>query len=54
MLVGAQDNSTGYLVCEGDHAGPGSLTFVDFRSLSVISSIRLGVFPDGIALVPIR
>jgi len=54
MLMGSQDNGTGYLVCEGDHSGPGSLAFVDFASMSLLSSIRLGVFTDGIALIPSR
>lgn len=54
MLIGGQDNRSGYLICEGDHTGPGTLVFVDLVSLSFVSSIRLGVFTDGIAWVPRR
>ena len=52
MLNLSADGNMGYLVCEGDHAGPGSFVFVDLQSNSVVSSSALGVFPDGMTLVP--
>jgi len=49
---GAAVASLGYLICEGDHVGPGSLVVVDLAALSVVRSVALGVFPDGMAMVP--
>ena len=46
------DGKIGYLVCEGDHVGPGSFAFLDLQALTTLSSVPLGVFPDGMALVP--
>ncbi len=46
------DGKNGYLVCEGDHIGPGSFAFLDLQAMTTISSAPLGVFPDGMALVP--
>ena len=51
MLLSA-DGKTANLVCEGDHAGPGSFVFLDLQANSVISSVPLGIFPDGMAFVP--
>jgi len=52
MLALSPDGNTGYLVCEGDHVGPGSFTFLDLRTPAIISSTPLGIFPDGLVLVP--
>ena len=46
------DGKTGYLVCEGDHTGPGTFAFLDLQTLTTTASVPLGVFPDGMALVP--
>lgn len=46
------DAKTGYLVCEGDHLGPGSFAFLDLQALTTTLSVPLAVFPDGLALVP--
>jgi len=52
MMTLSTDGSTGYLVCEGDHVGPGTFTFLDLRSSAIMSSTPLGVFPDGLVLIP--
>jgi hypothetical protein len=46
--------ATGYLVCEGDHLGPGSLVKLDLAAGGAAAGAALGVFPDGMALVPTR
>jgi hypothetical protein len=38
-----------YIVCEGDHAGPGKVIEVDPGTLEVVRSWTVGVYPDGIA-----
>jgi DNA-binding beta-propeller fold protein YncE len=38
-----------YVVCEGDHAGPGRVIEVDPGTLAVLRSWTVGVYPDGIA-----
>lgn len=52
MITLSADGTTGYLVCEGDHVGPGTFTFLDLRSDTAVSSVQLGVFPDGLVLIP--
>jgi hypothetical protein len=52
MLTLSADGNTGYLVCEGDHSGPGTFTFLDLRTPAVTASTPLGVFPDGLVLIP--
>ncbi|MFL5418705.1 MAG: hypothetical protein ACJ78Y_22085, partial [Myxococcales bacterium] len=52
MISLSSDGNTGYLVCEGDHVGPGTFTFLDLASRKVTSSAPLGVFPDGLVLIP--
>jgi DNA-binding beta-propeller fold protein YncE len=52
MISLSSDGNTGYLVCEGDHVGPGTFTFLDLSMKTVISSAQLGVFPDGLVLIP--
>jgi YVTN family beta-propeller protein len=44
--------SQGAVVCEGDHTGPGSVTFIDPTARSVSASIEVGVFPDSLAVIP--
>jgi hypothetical protein len=39
------------VVCEGDHAGPGSLIVVDVGGRAVERSVPLGRFPDDLAVV---
>lgn len=51
LLVSA-DGRRGWLVCEGDHVGPGSFVWLDLAGLGVIGSTPVGVFPDGLVLVP--
>ena len=51
-MISIPVNGTGHLVCEGDHSGPGSFVFLDLQAMSMTSSGRLGVFPDGMALIP--
>jgi YVTN family beta-propeller protein len=56
MISLSSDGDTGYLVCEGDHVGPGTFSFLDLRTTTAtspaISSTQLGVFPDGLVLIP--
>jgi len=52
MLALSADGNTGYLVCEGDHVGPGTFAFLDLRTPAVTASTPLGVFPDGLVLIP--
>ena len=52
MLSLSADGNTGYLVCEGDHVGPGTFTFLDLRTPATLASTPLGVFPDGLVLIP--
>jgi hypothetical protein len=53
MLTLSGDGNTGFLVCEGDHVGPGTFTFLDLRAPpAVTASTPLGVFPDGLVLIP--
>lgn len=39
------------LVCEGDHASPGTLVTLDPDTLDVRDVVEVGVYPDGISLV---
>ncbi|MBX3226888.1 MAG: beta-propeller fold lactonase family protein [Labilithrix sp.] len=39
-----------YLVCEGDHVGPGSVVELDRETLAIKKRWQVGVYPDGIAL----
>ncbi|MFL5396069.1 MAG: YncE family protein [Myxococcales bacterium] len=52
MISLSSDGNTGYLVCEGDHVGPGTFTFLDLGTATVGPSVQLGVFPDGLVLIP--
>jgi hypothetical protein len=52
MVLVAAGCASAWLVCEGDHVGSGTLVTLDLSSAAAIGSVELGVFPDGIALVP--
>jgi hypothetical protein len=45
------DGNLGQLVCEGDHVNPGTFVWLDLDAKTVTGSVKLGVFPDGLALV---
>jgi hypothetical protein len=51
LLVGA-DQRQGYLVCEGNHKGPGTLAWLDLTGPSLVAAVPVGVYPDGVTLVP--
>jgi DNA-binding beta-propeller fold protein YncE len=38
-----------FLVCEGDHVGPGKLLELDEGSLETLAELELGVYPDRLA-----
>jgi hypothetical protein len=38
-----------YVVCEGDHVGPGAVLEIDPRTLAIKRRWIVGVYPDGIA-----
>jgi hypothetical protein len=48
----APDELAAYLICEGNHSAPGSLVWFDLAPLTMKKSAALGLFPDGIVLVP--
>jgi DNA-binding beta-propeller fold protein YncE len=52
MLLVAEDGRRGHLICEGDRRGPGDFLWLDLSTRSVLGATRVGVFPDGLALVP--
>jgi hypothetical protein len=52
MLLVEADGHRAQLVCEGDHRGPGSFVWLDLAGASVLDAVPVGVFPDGLALVP--
>lgn len=54
MLTVSDDGASAELVCEGDHARPGSMVFLDLQNRVVTGTLPLGVFPDGMAFVPAR
>ncbi len=39
------------LVCEGDHASPGTLVTLDPATLEVRDVVEVGVYPDGLSIV---
>jgi DNA-binding beta-propeller fold protein YncE len=51
LLVDAA-TARGHLVCEGDHKGAGTFLWLDLEGRSVLGWAAIGVFPDGLALVP--
>jgi hypothetical protein len=52
MLLAGADGRGAQLVCEGNHTGPGSLVWLDLEGPSALASVPVGVFPDGLVLVP--
>jgi DNA-binding beta-propeller fold protein YncE len=47
------DGKTGYLICEGDHTKvPGTLVTIDIEAKSVGDFVQLGLFSDGLVVVP--
>jgi hypothetical protein len=52
MLLISADDRTGYLICEGDHVGPGTLVVLDLAAGAVRATLPVGVFPDGMAMIP--
>jgi DNA-binding beta-propeller fold protein YncE len=45
------DGTSGNLVCEGDHVNPGTFVWLNLDARAVVGSQKIGVFPDGLALV---
>lgn len=45
------DDGTFALVCEGDHASPGKVVWLDPDTLETVRSTPVGVYPDGLAVV---
>jgi YVTN family beta-propeller protein len=53
MMLLSTDDTKGYLVCEGDHVNtPGTFVVLDLTMNTVLSTMPLQMFPDGLALVP--
>jgi hypothetical protein len=48
------EGNRGYLICEGNHTDPGSFVWLDLEARAVLGSQKIGVFPDGLALVRAR
>ncbi len=46
------DRQRGYVICEGDHVNPGSLVILDLPGRAVLETLPVGVFPDGLVVVP--
>ncbi|WP_375755970.1 hypothetical protein [Corallococcus exercitus] len=45
------DERHGLVVCEGDHIGPGTLHAVDLAEGTVVSTVKVGLFPDSVSLL---
>jgi len=54
MLQVAPDGKSAEVICEGNHLGQGSMVFLDLEARAVTKIVSLGVFPDGMVLVPAR
>jgi hypothetical protein len=52
MMLVDSDGQRGQLICEGDQRGPGSFVWLDLVAGTVLGAVPIGVFPDGLALVP--
>jgi hypothetical protein len=48
----ADDGKSGWVACEGDHVGPGSVVFFDPIAMGVLGSVRTGVFPLEMGTMP--
>jgi hypothetical protein len=46
------DGTRAQLICEGNHTAPGTFVWLDLAQGAVVGSVKIGVFPDGLALVP--
>lgn len=40
-----------FVVCEGDHRGPGKLVALDPETLEIEASVELGIYPDALRIV---
>ncbi|HLL05816.1 MAG TPA: hypothetical protein VK539_34920 [Myxococcaceae bacterium] len=45
------DERHGLVVCEGDHVGPGTLHVVDLAENKVVKTVRVGLYPDSVAIL---
>ncbi|MDY7230076.1 YncE family protein [Hyalangium rubrum] len=45
------DERHGLVVCEGDHVGPGTLHVVDLAERTVVKTVRVGLYPDSVAIL---
>lgn len=47
----APDERYAFVVCEGDHIGPGTFHVVDLAERKVVRTVQVGIFPDSVALL---
>jgi hypothetical protein len=52
MLEPARDGRRAWMICEGDHRGPGTFLWLNLDPLAVTAHVSIGVFPDGLIRVP--
>ncbi len=52
MALVSPDGRSGQLVCEGDRVKPGTFVWLELDPPRVVGAVPIGVFPDGLALVP--
>lgn len=53
MVVTSDDGALGWLTCEGDHTKrKGTVVSLDLVARTVLGSVEVGLYPDGIALLP--
>lgn len=45
------DERHALVVCEGDHVGPGTFHVVDLAERQVVKTVRVGIFPDSVAIL---
>lgn len=50
-IVATPDGARLYVVCEGDHVGPGRVLVLDAATLAVSASAAVGVYPDRLVVV---
>jgi DNA-binding beta-propeller fold protein YncE len=51
QLMLTPDERHGVAVCEGDHIGPGTVHVVDLAEGTVVSTVKVGIFPDSVSLL---
>lgn len=51
-LILSADGSLGLIACEGNHRDPGTLLVLDLADQTVVSSTKIGVYPDFVGLIP--